>query len=70
MNRVDQHPHEPVLLEETVSRLVSNEDGVYLDCTIGFGGHSSKILDKLSKSKMNCTEEKLVRNYVNKILVK
>ena len=49
MNTVNQHPHKPVLLEETVSILVSNEDGVYLDCTIGFGGHSSKILDKLSK---------------------
>ena len=52
MNKVDQHPHKPVLLEETVSRLICNQDGVYLDCTIGFGGHSSKILDKLSKKGM------------------
>ena len=52
MSELDQHPHKPVLLEETISRLICNKDGVYLDCTIGFGGHSSKILDKLSKKGM------------------
>ena len=49
MNRFYQHPHRPVMLEETVSRLVTEINGVYLDCTVGFGGHSSKLLEKLSK---------------------
>ena len=43
MNSENHHPHEPVLLEETVSALVTDKDGVYLDCTIGFGGHSSYL---------------------------
>ena len=50
MNSENQHPHEPVLLEETVSALVTDKDGVYLDCTIGFGGHSSKILERINKT--------------------
>ena len=50
MNSENQHPHEPVLLEETVSALVTDKDGIYLDCTIGFGGHSSKILERINKT--------------------
>tara|TARA_Y100001970_G_scaffold272604_1_gene369558 strand:- start:863 stop:1810 length:948 start_codon:yes stop_codon:yes gene_type:complete len=49
INRADSHPHKPVLLEETVSQLITKFDGVYLDCTIGFGGHSSEILKRLDK---------------------
>ena len=33
--------------EEVVANLVTNNSGIYLDCTIGFGGHSDGILDKL-----------------------
>jgi len=45
MSNQKPHPHEPVLLEETVSTLVTKKNGIYLDCTVGFGGHSSKILE-------------------------
>ena len=49
MSITDHHPHKPVLLEETVSHLMTKHDGIYLDCTIGFGGHSSRILEKLNE---------------------
>jgi 16S rRNA (cytosine1402-N4)-methyltransferase len=39
-------PHKPVLLNETIEYLVTKENGNYFDGTIGFGGHSSKILEK------------------------
>ena len=41
-------PHLPVLLEETVSQLVTDPDGIYLDGTVGYGGHAMSILEKLS----------------------
>jgi len=47
MNSKKPHPHQPVLLEEAVSALITKKDGTYLDCTVGFGGHSSKILDNI-----------------------
>ena len=40
--------HEPVLLNETVNNLVMNTSGIYIDGTIGFGGHASKIISKLN----------------------
>lgn len=42
--------HTPVLLNEAVSFLDINPNGVYLDATAGGGGHSSAILEKLSSS--------------------
>jgi len=50
MEDSDHHPHKPVLLEETVSQLITELNGTYLDCTIGFAGHSSEILKKLDKN--------------------
>lgn len=40
--------HIPVLYYETLENLVVNPDGVYVDCTLGGGGHSEGILKKLS----------------------
>ena len=39
--------HGPVLLEESVSGLNIDPDGVYLDLTFGGGGHSREILKRL-----------------------
>ena len=40
--------HIPVLYEETLDRLVTNPDGVYVDGTLGGGGHSEGIVKRLS----------------------
>ncbi len=45
---MDQHV--PVLLNESISYLVTSVDGVYFEGTIGFGGHTQKILEKLSST--------------------
>lgn len=42
--------HTTVLLEEAVDALNVFEEGVYVDCTFGGGGHSRKILEKLGKN--------------------
>ena len=41
--------HIPVLYRECIDNLVVNRDGVYLDCTLGGGGHSEGILKELSE---------------------
>ncbi len=40
--------HISVLLEESVQNLNIKDDGTYVDCTLGGGGHSQKILTQLS----------------------
>ncbi|MBP5675595.1 MAG: 16S rRNA (cytosine(1402)-N(4))-methyltransferase RsmH [Bacteroidales bacterium] len=39
--------HIPVLLEQSVSGLVTNPDGIYADATFGGGGHTAAILSRL-----------------------
>ncbi len=38
--------HQPVLLEETIDRLFTKEDGLSGDCTLGGAGHSEAILQR------------------------
>lgn len=40
--------HIPVLLEESLSFLITNKSGIYFDGTLGFGGHSQGILDLIA----------------------
>ena len=42
--------HEPVLKEEALSFLVTAKKGIYLDGTLGGGGHSEAILKNIHKS--------------------
>lgn len=41
--------HITVLREESVEALQVKADGIYVDCTLGGGGHSQLILDRLSE---------------------
>ena len=41
--------HKSVLLEESIDFLNIKEDGVYVDATLGFGGHSLEILKRNKK---------------------
>ena len=39
--------HSPVMLQESVSALVTNPEGIYADATFGGGGHTAGILSRL-----------------------
>ena len=41
--------HVSVLLNETISSLNLNENSIIVDATLGYGGHSSYILERISK---------------------
>lgn len=40
--------HKPVLVEKVLEFLMVKPDGVYVDATLGGGGHTERILEKLS----------------------
>ncbi len=44
--------HISVLLEPTINALNIKNDGIYVDCTLGYAGHSSAILKRLKKGKL------------------
>lgn len=44
--------HISVLLEPTINALNIKENGIYVDCTLGYAGHSSAILKRLKKGKL------------------
>ena len=44
--------HIPVLLNETIDGLNIKEDGIYVDLTLGRGGHSKEILKKLKTGRL------------------
>jgi 16S rRNA (cytosine1402-N4)-methyltransferase len=49
---IDPSPdyHTPVLLKEAMDGLEIREDGIYVDCTFGGGGHSAQILSHLNQN--------------------
>lgn len=49
--------HVPVLLTESVDLLITDKSGSYFDATLGFGGHSEAILQRLdSMGKLIATD--------------
>lgn len=45
---MDNYTHYSVLLKESIEMLSIKPDGIYVDCTLGGGGHSLEILKKLT----------------------
>jgi 16S rRNA (cytosine1402-N4)-methyltransferase len=45
-------PHRPVLLEETMKYLAPERGGLFVDCTVGLGGHSEAILNSSPDSRV------------------
>lgn len=49
---MDNYKHYSVLLNESIEMLNIKEDGIYVDCTLGGGGHSLEILKKLKNGHL------------------
>ena len=61
--------HVSVLLNESIENLNIKEDGIYVDCTLGFAGHSKEILKKIKKGKLFAFDQDgEAINYSKKIL--
>jgi len=39
--------HIPVMIEQIVTNLITRKTGIYVDCTVGGGGHSQKIIETI-----------------------
>lgn len=44
--------HKSVLLDECIENLNIKEDGIYVDATLGYAGHSSEILKRIPKGHL------------------
>jgi 16S rRNA (cytosine1402-N4)-methyltransferase len=51
------YKHVSVLLEEAIDYLNIKEDGIYVDCTLGGGGHSFEILKRITSGHLYCFDQ-------------
>ena len=49
--------HISVLLEESIEGLNIKDNGIYVDCTLGGGGHASEILKRIHNGHLYCFEQ-------------
>jgi 16S rRNA (cytosine1402-N4)-methyltransferase len=56
MDYARRNYHKPVLLKETLEALNINPDGIYADLTLGRGGHSEAIAERLSRGRLICVD--------------
>ena len=49
--------HKSVLLDEAIKNLNIKEDGIYVDATLGGGGHSKEILKRIPKGHLYCFDQ-------------
>ena len=48
--------HVPIMLNECIEGLAVKENGIYLDGTLGGGGHSKEIVKRLVSGKLIATD--------------
>jgi 16S rRNA (cytosine1402-N4)-methyltransferase len=52
-----EYPHRPVLIREVLRYLITQPDGIYVDGTVGNGGHSAAIAESISrKGRLICLD--------------
>ena len=51
------YSHIPVMLKEAIDGLNIKKDGIYVDCTLGGGGHSKEILRRLENGRLYCFDQ-------------
>lgn len=70
--------HIPVLLNEAIKGLNIKQDGIYLDLTLGRGGHSKEIAKRLNKGKLIAIDQDEIaikesqnnlKDYLDKIII-
>jgi len=76
---VERKFHQPVLKEIALDFLITDTNGVYVDATIGGGGHAEEILNRISREGMLIgfdvdgdalqTAEKRLVQFENKLLL-
>jgi len=49
--------HKSVLLEECIANLNLKDTSIIIDCTLGYGGHSSEILKVISNGHLYCFDQ-------------
>jgi len=72
-------PHIPVLYREVVSAFEGCDEGIIIDCTMGYGGHSSLLLDTYpnitligidqDQTAIDFSTERLAK-YANRVIIK
>lgn len=69
--------HVSVLLNETIEGLNIKPNGIYVDCTLGGGGHSLEIAKKIENGKLICIDQDIdainaakikLKDYISKIV--
>ncbi|WP_139470893.1 16S rRNA (cytosine(1402)-N(4))-methyltransferase RsmH [Campylobacter armoricus] len=74
-----QSPHIPVLLQEVLDTFSDFNDGDFLDCTLGYGGHSKALLQAHERLNLIACDKDLealkfskefLKNYQNRIKLK
>ena len=61
--------HVSVLLEESISALNLKENSIIVDCTLGYGGHSSYILQRIKKGFLFAFDQDIeaIRHSTNRL---
>ncbi|TQR31833.1 16S rRNA (cytosine(1402)-N(4))-methyltransferase RsmH [Campylobacter sp. MIT 99-7217] len=64
-----QVPHIPVLVDEVLEIFDGLDEGLFVDCTLGFGGHSKAILQKHSNLRLlACDQDEVALDFSMNIL--